>query len=107
MEIDTGAAVSLLSDAVYSKIFINLPLKPPNVVLKTYTGESVTMKGHTHTYDIKYRKSELHGNADGLSRLPLADKVKEAKVAKIFYFSQVERAPIMVRAPISTQGHTK
>ncbi|KAI5086647.1 hypothetical protein C0J45_23302, partial [Silurus meridionalis] len=47
-----------------------------------------------HTYDIKYRKSELHGNADGLSRLPLADGVKEAKVAEIFYFSQVERAPI-------------
>ncbi|KAL0193255.1 hypothetical protein M9458_011551 [Cirrhinus mrigala] len=47
-----------------------------------------------HTYDIKYRKSELHGNADGLSRLPLADQVKEAKVAEIFYFSQVERAPV-------------
>ncbi|KAL0190849.1 hypothetical protein M9458_013547, partial [Cirrhinus mrigala] len=47
-----------------------------------------------HTYDIKYRKSELHGNADGLSRLPLADQVKEAKVAEIFYFSQVEWAPV-------------
>lgn len=42
-----------------------------------------------HTYNIKYRKSELQGNADGLSRLPLADSVKEAKVAEIFYFSQV------------------
>ncbi len=40
------------------------------------------------------RKLELHRNADGLSRLPLADPVKEAKVAKIFYFSQVERAPV-------------
>lgn len=28
-----------------------------------------------HTYDIKYQKSELHRNADGLSRLPLADRV--------------------------------
>ncbi|KAK3528991.1 hypothetical protein QTP70_014114 [Hemibagrus guttatus] len=46
-----------------------------------------------HTYDIKYWKSELHGNADGLSRLPLTDRVKEAQVAEIFYFSQVERAP--------------
>lgn len=34
-----------------------------------------------HTYDIKYRKSEMHGNADGLSRLPLADQIKETKVA--------------------------
>lgn len=47
-----------------------------------------------HTNDIKYGRSELHGNADGLSRLPLADQVKEAKVADIFYFSQVERAPV-------------
>lgn len=45
-----------------------------------------------HTYDIKYRKSELHENADGLSRLPLTDQVKESKVAEIFYFSQVEKA---------------
>ncbi|KAL1270472.1 hypothetical protein QQF64_029488 [Cirrhinus molitorella] len=45
MEIDTGAAVSLVSDAVYSEILSNLPLKPPDVTLKTYTGESVAMKG--------------------------------------------------------------
>ncbi|XP_039520330.1 uncharacterized protein K02A2.6-like [Pimephales promelas] len=44
-----------------------------------------------HTYVIKYRKAELHGNADGLSRLPLSN---EAQVAEIFYFSQVERAPV-------------
>ncbi len=55
-----------------------------------------------HSYNIKYRKSELHGNADGLSRLPLADPVKEAKVAKIFYFSQVERAPVT-----AAQGHAQ
>ncbi|KAK3544974.1 hypothetical protein QTP86_030418, partial [Hemibagrus guttatus] len=47
MEIDTGAAVSLVSDAIYSEILSHLPLKPPDVVLKTYTGESVTMKGFT------------------------------------------------------------
>ncbi|XP_056323408.1 uncharacterized protein K02A2.6-like [Danio aesculapii] len=47
-----------------------------------------------HTYDIKYRKSELHGKADGLSRLPLADQVKGTKVAEIFYFSQLEKTPV-------------
>ncbi|RXN11097.1 putative protein K02A2.6-like protein [Labeo rohita] len=45
MEIDTGAAVSLVSDVVYSEILSHLPLKPPDVTLKMYTGESVTMKG--------------------------------------------------------------
>ncbi|KAL1269688.1 hypothetical protein QQF64_031977 [Cirrhinus molitorella] len=33
MEIDTGAAVSLVSDVVYSEILSNLPLKPLDVVL--------------------------------------------------------------------------
>ncbi|GAA6098473.1 uncharacterized protein K02A2.6-like [Tachysurus ichikawai] len=61
MDIDTGAAVSLVSDAVYSEILSHLPLKPPDIVLITYTGESVTMTHPTRTYDIKYRKSELHG----------------------------------------------
>ncbi len=41
-----------------------------------------------YTYNIKYR------NADGLSRLPLADPVKEAKVPEIFCFSQEQRAPV-------------
>ncbi len=47
-----------------------------------------------HTYNIKYRQSELQGNVDGLSKLPLADSVKEAKEADIFNFSQEERAPV-------------
>ncbi len=44
MEIDTGAAVSLVSDVVYREILSHLPLKQPDVTLKTYTGKSVTMK---------------------------------------------------------------
>ncbi len=42
MEIDTGAAVSLVSDVVYYEKLSHLPLTPPDVTLKTYTGESVT-----------------------------------------------------------------
>ncbi|XP_031422660.1 uncharacterized protein K02A2.6-like [Clupea harengus] len=47
-----------------------------------------------HTYDIKYRKSELHSNADGLSRLPLPDTHVMSKQADIFYFQQVDGTPI-------------
>lgn len=47
-----------------------------------------------HTYDIKYRKYELHANADGLSRLPLPVVHGGTQQADIFYFKQVEDAPI-------------
>lgn len=47
MEIDTGAAVSLVLDVVYSEILSHLPLKSPDVTLKTYTCESCAMKGFT------------------------------------------------------------
>lgn len=45
MEIETGAAVSIVSDTVYKNALHHLPLKKSNVVLKTYTGEPVPVKG--------------------------------------------------------------
>jgi len=45
MAIDTGAAVSIVSDAVYHKTLKHVYLKPSKIVLKTYTGEPVTVKG--------------------------------------------------------------
>lgn len=47
-----------------------------------------------HTYEIKYRKSTLHSNADGLSRLPLPVKRQHIAQKEIFYFEQVENTPI-------------
>ncbi|RXN16546.1 putative protein K02A2.6-like protein [Labeo rohita] len=47
-----------------------------------------------HTYEIRYRKAELHANADGLSRLPLPVTCLESKQKDIFYFEQVKMAPV-------------
>ncbi|KAK0143183.1 CCHC-type zinc finger protein CG3800 [Merluccius polli] len=48
MEIGTGAAVSLVSYAVYKKKLRHLPLQQTSLTLKTYTGESVPTKGVVH-----------------------------------------------------------
>ncbi|XP_060774184.1 uncharacterized protein K02A2.6-like [Neoarius graeffei] len=53
-----------------------------------------------HQYDIKYRKADLHGNADGLSRLPLSVTHTEPKPAEIFYFKDVMSTPV-------TSAHVK
>ncbi|CAI5694547.1 unnamed protein product [Oreochromis niloticus] len=47
-----------------------------------------------HSYDIKYRKSESHCNADGLSRLPLPIKKPDSDTVEILYFREVETAPV-------------
>ena len=46
MEIDTGAAVSLVSEETVNSSFMkNLPLHPTDVRLHTYTGEAVQVLG--------------------------------------------------------------
>ena len=47
MEIDTGAAVSIISDKIRSSLpnLHKLPLQPTQVTLRTYTGESIPVLG--------------------------------------------------------------
>ena len=45
MELDTGAAVSLISKDMYNKHLSHLPLCPTDIILKTYTGEMISPEG--------------------------------------------------------------
>ena len=53
-----------------------------------------------YQYDIQYKSTTEHGNADGLSRLPLPDSGTEdadAKIASLFNLSQLEILPITAK----------
>ena len=45
MELDTGAAVSIMSERQQHEMFPEAKLQPSQVVLRTYTAESVTVVG--------------------------------------------------------------
>ena len=53
MEVDTGAAVSLAPESAVASILDSSELQPTNIVLKTYTGEQIPVKG-TIVVDVKY-----------------------------------------------------
>ena len=45
MEVDTGAAVSLVSYETYCQLLPEIALSPSNVVLRTYSGELINVAG--------------------------------------------------------------
>ena len=45
MEVDTGAAVTLMSATQYNQSFPDLPLQNSKLILTTYTGEQLKLKG--------------------------------------------------------------
>ena len=47
MEVDTGAAVSLVSEKTYRSLFPERHLQPSKACLRTYSGESIAVMGQT------------------------------------------------------------
>ena len=45
MEIDKGAAVSLVSYQMYEKLLLNKPLEKSTMQLTNYSGETITVQG--------------------------------------------------------------
>ena len=45
MELDTGAAVSIISETTHKKLFGDVPLQKSPIALKTYTGEPMAVRG--------------------------------------------------------------
>ena len=45
MEVDTGAAVSLMSSSRYHSLYPDLPLQKSKLILTTYTGEQLKLVG--------------------------------------------------------------
>ena len=54
MEIDTGASLSIMSEQTKQQKFPNLEVKLSLVVLKTYTGEQLTVLGQMEV-DLYYK----------------------------------------------------
>ena len=53
MEVDTGAAVSVVSEDVFKRTFPGAELRPSKLVLRTYTGESMPVLGEL-AVQVKY-----------------------------------------------------
>ena len=55
MEVDTGAARSIMSDKAYSKLFPGVPLQPTKTKLRMYSGESLQVLGEREV-EVRYGK---------------------------------------------------
>ena len=63
MELDTGAAVSIVSSTIYNKLFPKLPEKPLTIRLSSYTGDPITVAGElkvTASYDQQCKQLTLY-----------------------------------------------
>ncbi|CAC5384147.1 unnamed protein product [Mytilus coruscus] len=59
MELDTGAAVSIIGEENYKKYFSNIKLQKSNVKLNTYTGDPITVIGEMTVNVVYDKQTEL------------------------------------------------
>ena len=73
MELDTGAAYSVISEATFRRAFSHLKLRPSEVLLKSYTSERIQVLGqlnvHVHYGDQRARLVLLVVASNGRSLL--------------------------------------
>ena len=62
MELDTGAAVSVMPEATFRQSFPDVNLRPSSLILETYTGQVMKVVGET-SVDVQY-KDQLARNLD-------------------------------------------
>ena len=60
-EVDTGAAVSVISAETKNSVFPRLPLSASRVVLKTYTGEAMSVLGEIPNLTVQYKDQCVKG----------------------------------------------
>ena len=54
MEVDTGAVVSIISEQTKNRLNLTVPLVSPSVVLRTYTGETMSVLGEIKV-EVEYK----------------------------------------------------
>ena len=62
MELDTRAAMSLISQSTYDKLFSNVKLRPSDIILRTYTSQAIIVLGQLDAdviYEDQKRKLSL------------------------------------------------
>lgn len=59
MEVDTGAAVSVVSEAMYKQMWPEKMLRPTAVRLETYSGSPLTVLGQIQV-QVKYQDQAAH-----------------------------------------------
>ena len=64
MEVDTGAAVSLMSSSRYHSLYPDLPLQKSKLILTTYTGEQLKLVGERQV-EVNYGSQRKHLKGKG------------------------------------------
>ena len=96
LEVDTGAALSIINKTTFERNFPDLSLKPSNISLKTYTGEQLQVLG---TIDVtaKYK--------DRIETLPLV--VVEGKGPNLLGRNWLEKIRLDWHNVYHTSGETR